>query len=84
MPIVEAIRTDWKNVLRAIGLKLGDGFLNVFAMSFVLTFATVYLNYSREIALNALTIGCATMLVTIPFGRLYFRFCGLNEFTSVV
>lgn len=66
MPIVEAIRTDWKNVLRAIGLKLGDGFLNVFAMSFVLTFATVYLNYSREIALNALTIGCATMLVTIP------------------
>jgi len=66
MPIVEAIRTDWKNVLRAIGLKLGDGFFNVFAMSFVLTFATVYLSYSREIALNALTIGCATMLVTIP------------------
>ncbi|MDI3328827.1 MAG: MFS transporter [Alicyclobacillaceae bacterium] len=66
VPIVDAIRNDWKNVLRAIGLKLGDGFFNVFSMSYVLTFATVYLSYSRDIALNALTIGCATMLVTIP------------------
>ncbi|NGQ95200.1 MHS family MFS transporter [Brevibacillus sp. SYP-B805] len=66
VPIIETIRSDWKNVLRAIGLKLGDGFLNVFTMSYVITFATAYLNYSRDIALNALTIGCATMLVTIP------------------
>jgi MFS family permease len=66
LPIVEVIRSDWKNVLRAIGLKLGDGFFNVFSMSYVLTFATVYLGYSRNTALNALTIGSAIMLVTIP------------------
>lgn len=66
VPIVEAFRDDWRNMLRAIGLKLGDGFFNVFAMSYVLTFATVYLGYSRDTALTSLTIGCATMLVTIP------------------
>lgn len=65
-PIVEAVQNNWKNVLHAIGLKLGDGFFNVFTMSFVLTFATVYLGYSNDIALTALTIGCATMIVTIP------------------
>jgi MFS family permease len=66
VPIVETIRNDWRNVLRAIGLKIGDGFFNVFAMSYVLAFATVYLDYSRDTALTAVTIGCATMLVTIP------------------
>lgn len=66
VPFVETLRNDWRNVLRAIGLKIGDGFFNVFAMSYVLAFATVYLGYSRNVALNALTIGCATMLVTIP------------------
>ncbi|GLH63010.1 MFS transporter [Parageobacillus sp. G301] len=66
VPIVETLRNDGRNVLRAIGLKIGDGFFNVFAMSYVLAFATVYLGYSRDTALTALTIGCATMLVTIP------------------
>ncbi|CCQ92357.1 General substrate transporter [[Clostridium] ultunense Esp] len=66
VPLVEAFRNDWQNILRAIGLKLGDGFVNVFTMSYILTFATVYLGYTRDIALNALTIGCATMLITMP------------------
>jgi len=66
VPIIETIRNDWKNVLRAIGLKLGDGFFNVFSMSYVLAFSTVYLNYSRDTALMAVTIGCAAMLLTIP------------------
>ncbi|WP_374719413.1 MFS transporter [Parageobacillus toebii] len=66
VPIVETLRNDGTNVLRAIGLKIGDGFFNVFTMSYVLAFATVYLGYSRDTALTALTIGCATMLVTIP------------------
>lgn len=66
IPIVETLKYNWKSVLHAIGLKIGDGFFNVFLMSFVLTFATVYLGYTSEIALTALTIGCATMLITIP------------------
>ncbi|SFV03263.1 MFS transporter [Alicyclobacillus macrosporangiidus] len=67
VPIAEVFRTNWKNVLHAIGLKIGDGFLNVFVMSYVLTYATVYLKYPRNTALNALTIGSAVMLVIIPF-----------------
>ncbi|MDY0393570.1 MFS transporter [Virgibacillus halophilus] len=31
-----------------------------------MTFATVYLGYSKETALTALTVGCATMIITIP------------------
>jgi MFS family permease len=49
-----------------IGLNIGDGFFNVFLMSFVLVYATTYLGYSNELALTALTIGCATMIITIP------------------
>jgi MFS family permease len=66
VPILETLRNDWRNVLRAIGLKIGDGFFNVFSMSYVLAFATVYLGYTRDTALTAVTVGCATMLVTIP------------------
>ncbi|MFB6468748.1 MFS transporter [Cytobacillus sp. Hz8] len=66
VPIIETFRKDWINVLRAIGLKIGDGFVNVFTMSFVLVFSTVYLGYTRDTALTSLTIGCATMLLTIP------------------
>ncbi len=71
VPILETFRNDWRNVVRAIGLKIGDGFFNVFLMSFILVFATVYLGYSRDAALTGLTIGCGTMLITIPiFGYL--------------
>jgi MFS family permease len=76
VPFVETLRHDWKNVLRAIGLKIGDGFFNVFAMSYVLVYATVYLGYSRDTALNALTVGCVTMLVTIPLAGYLSDFIG--------
>ncbi|PTY76750.1 MFS transporter [Heyndrickxia sporothermodurans] len=66
VPIIETFRHDWRNVVRAIGLKIGDGYFNVFIMSFILVYATTYLGYSRETALGALTVGCATMLLTIP------------------
>ncbi len=66
VPIVHTLKTNWRSVLQVIGLKLGDGFFNVFLMSYVLVFATTYLGYSRNTALLALTISCATMLLTIP------------------
>lgn len=66
VPILETFKSNWKSVLHAIGLKLGDGFFNVFLMAYVLTYSTVYLGYSNEVALTALTIGCATMIITIP------------------
>ncbi|KOO48740.1 MFS transporter [Viridibacillus arvi] len=66
VPIVETFKYNWRDVLRIIGLKLGDGFFNVFLMSFILVYATSYLGYSRDTALMALTISCATMIITIP------------------
>lgn len=66
VPIVETFKYNWRDVLRIIGLKLGDGFFNVFLMSFILVYATTYLGYSRDTALMALTISCATMIITIP------------------
>ena len=66
VPIVETFRNHRKSLFHVIGLKIGDGFFNVFLMSFVLVYTTTYLGYSNEIALTALTIGCATMIITIP------------------
>lgn len=66
IPFLETFKTNWKSVLHAIGLKIGDGFFNVFLMSFILSYSTVYLGYSNQVALTALTIGCATMIITIP------------------
>ncbi|WP_249598545.1 MFS transporter [Peribacillus frigoritolerans] len=66
VPIIETLKHDWRSVLQVIGLKIGDGFFNVFIMSYVLVFTTLYFGYSPDSALTGLTIGCATMLITIP------------------
>ena len=66
VPLLETFRTNWKNVFQVIALKIGDGFFNVFLMSFVLVYTTTYLGYERDDALLALTISCALMLITIP------------------
>jgi MFS family permease len=66
IPVVETFRHNWKNVFHLIGMKLGDGMFNVFSMSFILVYATSHLGYSRETALTAVTIGCATMIISIP------------------
>ncbi|NMD71212.1 MHS family MFS transporter [Bacillus sp. DNRA2] len=66
VPIIDALKYNKKDIFRLIGLKLGDGFFNVFLMSFILVYATTYLGYSRDVALTALTISCATMILTIP------------------
>lgn len=66
VPIAETFRYHRKSLFHVIGLKLGDGFFNVFLMSFVLVYATTYMDYSNEVALTALTIGCASMIITIP------------------
>ena len=66
VPIAETFRHHRKSLFHVVGLKIGDGFFNVFIMSFILVYATTHLGYTREIALTALTIGCATMLITMP------------------
>ncbi|MGX9134620.1 MFS transporter [Rummeliibacillus sp. JY-2-4R] len=66
VPIIDAFKYNKKDILRLIGLKLGDGFFNVFLMSFILVYATTHLGYSRDVALFALMISCATMILSIP------------------
>ncbi|MFC7685314.1 MFS transporter [Ureibacillus sp. GCM10028918] len=66
IPVVEVFKYNSKDIFRLIGLKLGDGFFNVFLMSFILVYATTYLDYSRDTALLGLTLSCATMILTIP------------------
>ncbi|WP_010288736.1 MFS transporter [Kurthia massiliensis] len=65
-PVATLFKHHTKDVFRIIGLKLGDGLFNVFSMSFILTYATVYLNYTREEALYGVLIGCVAMMFTIP------------------
>ncbi|MDQ0971380.1 MFS family permease [Neobacillus niacini] len=66
VPIIDAFKYHKKDIFRLIGLKLGDGFFNVFLMSFILFYATTFLGHSRDVALLALTLSCATMIITIP------------------
>ncbi|PYF03275.1 MFS transporter [Ureibacillus chungkukjangi] len=66
IPVVAVFKYNAKDIFRLIGLKLGDGFFNVFLMSFILVYATTYLDYSRDTALLGLTLSCATMIITIP------------------
>ncbi|PIC77996.1 MFS transporter [Sporosarcina sp. P19] len=66
MPVLTLFRNNSKDMFRIIGLKLGDGFFNVFLMSFILVYATTYIGYSRDTALLALSLSCAMMLITIP------------------
>ncbi|MDI7744035.1 MFS transporter [Lysinibacillus fusiformis] len=66
IPVVDVFKYNTKDIFRLIGLKLGDGFFNVFLMSFILVYATTYLDYSRDTALVGLTLSCATMIITIP------------------
>lgn len=76
VPIVDLFKSNKKDILRVIGLKLGDGFFNVFLMSFILVYATTYLEYTRDTALTALTISCATMIITIPVVGYFSDFIG--------
>ena len=66
IPVVDVFKYNTKDIFRLIGLKLGDGFFNVFLMSFILVYSTTYLDYTRDTALLALTLSCATMIITIP------------------
>lgn len=76
IPVVEVFKYNSKDIFRLIGLKLGDGFFNVFLMSFILVYATTYLDYSRDTALLGLTLSCATMIITIPLAGYLSDFIG--------
>jgi MFS transporter, MHS family, shikimate and dehydroshikimate transport protein len=66
MPVLEALRTHWRETLIAIGLKITEvawvGILTVFAVSYL----TKQLGMSQQFTLNAITLATLVELITMP------------------
>ncbi|MFC3492637.1 MFS transporter [Glycomyces rhizosphaerae] len=65
-PIVEVLRTGWREVLGAIGLRFGENISYYILTAFLLVYVTAQLELSKSLALNAVLIGSAIHFVTIP------------------
>lgn len=67
VPIVDTFRYHWKAVLIAVGAKVVEtGPFYIFS-TFVIAYATKYLEYDRITALNAVTIATLVTTIMIPY-----------------
>ncbi|MGG1660666.1 MFS transporter [Brevibacillus sp. NRS-1366] len=67
VPIVDTFRYHWKAVLIAVGAKVVEtGPFYIFS-TFIIAYATKYLEYDRITALNAVTIATLVTTIAIPF-----------------
>jgi metabolite-proton symporter len=66
MPVLEAIRLHWRNILLSLGVCLGPLLTFYLFATFGLTYATQYLGLSRGDALIAISIAAAVEFFTIP------------------
>jgi metabolite-proton symporter len=74
-PIVEVLRRHPKQVLLAIGARVGVDVAFYTFVLFVTTYVVTYLDLPKSYALNAVLIAAACQVVLIPwFGRLSDRF----------
>ncbi|MER5929037.1 MFS transporter [Streptomyces sp. NPDC002054] len=65
-PVVEVFRTGWRQVLTAIGTRLGENVSYYILTAFLLVYVSVHLELPKSDALNAVLIGSAVHFVTIP------------------
>ncbi|MFI6522341.1 MFS transporter [Spirillospora sp. NPDC050679] len=65
-PVVQVLRTSWRQVLGAIGTRFGENISYYILTSFLLVYVTTHLELSKSTALNAVLIGSAIHFVTIP------------------
>ncbi|MET9319090.1 MFS transporter [Streptomyces sp. NPDC003038] len=65
-PVVQVFRTSWRQVLTAIGTRLGENVSYYVLTAFLLVYVTVHLQLPKGQALNAVLIGSAVHFVTIP------------------
>ncbi len=65
-PIVQVLRTGWREVLGAIGLRFGENISYYILTAFLLVYVTAHLGLSKSLALNAVLIGSAIHFATIP------------------
>ncbi|MDF2682416.1 MAG: transporter [Brevibacillus sp.] len=67
VPIVDTFRYHWKSVLIAVGAKFVEtGPFYIFS-TFIIAYATKYLEYDRITALNAVTIATLITTIMIPY-----------------
>jgi metabolite-proton symporter len=66
IPFVETIRTHWKEVLIAIGAKVVETAPFYIFGTFIVSYATTQLGYSRTITLTAVTIATIITSILIP------------------
>ncbi len=65
-PVVEVFRRSWREVLTAIGTRVGENISYYILTAFLLVYVTVHLELPKSTALNAVLIGSAVHFVTIP------------------
>ncbi|WP_424216071.1 MFS transporter (plasmid) [Streptomyces sp. BI20] len=65
-PAVEVLRRSRREVLTVIGVRFGENISYYVLTSFLLVYVTVHLGLPKTVALNAVLIGSAVHLVTIP------------------
>jgi metabolite-proton symporter len=65
-PIVEVFRRGWRQVLIAMGARMGENVSYYVITAFILVYVTTSLGLAKSVGLNAVLIGSAVHFVTIP------------------
>ncbi|MEU9375372.1 MFS transporter [Streptomyces sp. NPDC048255] len=65
-PVLQVLRTGRRQVLTAIGTRLGENISYYVLTAFLLVYVTAHLGLPKSDALNAVLIGSAVHFVTIP------------------
>ncbi|MEV4311945.1 MFS transporter [Actinocrispum sp. NPDC049592] len=65
-PIVRVVRENWREALIAMGARIAENGSYYIITGFILVYLTQSLGMSRQVGLNAVLIGSAVHLVTIP------------------
>ncbi|MFC5946856.1 MFS transporter [Pseudonocardia lutea] len=68
LPIAEAFRRHWREILLVTGGFLGFGAYSAVLFTYMVSFATTHAGVSRSSILSAVLICTAVQLVTIPLG----------------
>ncbi|CAM3626833.1 MFS transporter [Aeromicrobium ponti] len=66
IPFVETIRSHWKEVLIAVGAKVVETAPFYIFGTFIVSYATTQLGFSRTVTLNAVTIATIVTTILIP------------------
>jgi metabolite-proton symporter len=65
-PIVDVVRRSWRQLLIAMGARMGENMSYYVITAFILVYLTTSLKLSRSVGLNAVLIASAVHLVAIP------------------